>query len=321
MISSSFIVLVVGSGNFGSRWLQGLSKTDVPLSIHVVDPSVGSLINARTRWDDVNSVDSLHTIKFHPTLEKIPKNIDLVIVVTTADVRPGVVASVAKIARVRYWILEKVLAQSLSGIDKIEKAIDCQSLAWVNTSRRRWKWYNDIRCRTETHSPCLGKIWGGVWELGSNVIHYLDLFSWWTGETLVDVITQNLDNKWCKSKTRTQFYTIYGELIANFSGGSSLVFCWDTRTSVMVELNGPNGQWTIDETEGIAVSSYGLTIPGKLEHQSENSAPLIKSILETGQCDLPSLNQSASMHRILISALLDHWNHNMSNKKDFLPIS
>ena len=58
-----------------------------------------------------------------------------------------------------------------------------------------------------------------------------------------------------------------------------------------------------------------------MELQSEMTARIVDSILKTGSCELPSLQESAHIHRIFLSALIFHWNQNFDRKKSFIPIT
>ena len=48
-------VLLVGAGQLGSRYLQGLAKVSIPLEIHVLDISESSLRIAEARWNEVDT--------------------------------------------------------------------------------------------------------------------------------------------------------------------------------------------------------------------------------------------------------------------------
>ena len=83
-------LLLVGAGQLGSRYLQGLAHVDTPLSITVVDPSLESLGVAKSRYrQTVDSIASTvaHKISFEQNLLQIPSCIDICCVVTPANCR------------------------------------------------------------------------------------------------------------------------------------------------------------------------------------------------------------------------------------------
>jgi hypothetical protein len=79
--------------------------------------------------------------------------------------------------------------------------------------------------------------------------------------------------------------------------------------------------WHIKDLEGIALRSDGISIPGRLELQSEMTGKVVESILNTGSCNLTNIKESVAIHVKLINALLEDWNSVMVDKKVKLPIT
>jgi hypothetical protein len=150
---------------------------------------------------------------------------------------------------------------------------------------------------------------GGQWGLACNAIHFLDLVAWWTGETLQEVATGRLRTGWIESK-RQGFMEVSGTLEARFSGGSRAALTADeTGAPVTLALDDGRHEWQISEAAGLARRSDGLQIPGSLPYQSALTGPLVESIVERGRCDLPTLEESAEIHRVFVRAMHLHWQH------------
>lgn len=309
MKKDAHVVLVSGAGQLGSRYLQGLAKSSLPLRIFVQDSSPESLARARLRWDEVRGLNSIHNVSYHADVGALPRAIDVALVSTTADVRPRVVIEIAGHATVRFWVLEKVLAQSQSDIDKIVSSVGSNSGAWVNTPRRVMPWHRQIKAQLGLAVPMTLRVEGGAWGLASNAIHFLDLLAWWSGETLQTVSTERLALHWFASK-RSGILEVSGTLEAKFSGGSSASLTSNESTeSVHAEVADGRQSWQINEVDGSAVRNDGLVLPGWPAYQSELTAPLIESILQGNGCELPTLKESAAMHRVFIDGMLQHWRH------------
>jgi hypothetical protein len=88
-----------------------------------------------------------------------------------------------------------------------------------------------------------------------------------------------------------------------------------------VELKIGLDDWLVDEQNGEATSSNGMSIAGKCEFQSQLTKDLVSLILINGTSNLPTLAQSAAQHRVFIKSLMEHWNLNMDNNLDNLPIT
>ena len=228
-------ILIVGAGQLGSRYLQGLAECANCLDIYVNDISERALRVAKQRWEQVNKPEDLSTVlqginntlqnkvTFLSSNEKIPKQVNIAIIATNADVRSQVVKQIATNCEVHYWILEKVLTQSEKALDEILTMTKKSSGVWTNIPRRMMVWHQQIynQLRYERPLKITGK--GSLWGLACNGIHYLDLVSWWTGEKLIKIDTSKLDPQWIESK-RKGFFEITGEITAIFSNLFSVEF-------------------------------------------------------------------------------------------------
>lgn len=312
-------ILLVGAGQLGSRYLQGFAACKFPLQIFVQDIHPDSLARSEERWSEVAGDQSRHKISFHASLSRVPKEIDLAIVATTAEVRPRLVQEIVRGSSVRYWILEKVLAQSEVGVDSILAAINGK--AWVNTVRRAMPWHQMIKAQLGLGSPVTMDLRGGLWGLACNAVHLLDLLAWWSGEKLQYVNTGRLDSNWFESK-RAGNWEVSGTLEALFSGGS--------RASLTATGGGPVGEihvtdgvlsWIIDESLGVARRSDGLELDGRMMFQSELTAGIVDTILTSGTCDLPTLKESAELHRVFIRGMQEHWQQAGNPQATVVPIT
>lgn len=315
----AYSVLISGAGQLGSRYLQGLAKCRLPLDIFVHDVRQESLDRARQRWNEVQGRGP-HSVSFQVVLDALPRRFDLAIVATTADVRPGAAARIASHASVRFWVLEKVLAQGESGVDELMRQVG-SSGAWVNTPRRAMPWYREIKSRLAPGSPLTLDVRGGPWGLACNAVHFLDLLAWLTGERLESVSTAGLAPEWLEGK-RPGFMEVYGTLDARYSGGSRAILgALPDEAPFSMTVGASRDAWQINEAAGTARRSDGTEIPGRLAYQSEMTAALVDSLLDDGRCDLPALGESAAMHCVFLRSLLEHWRRAGHPAADCVPIT
>ena len=314
-------VLLSGAGTLGSRRLQGLARCAVPLDIHVHDIFPDSLRTSQARWNDVENLNVDHQVFLHNNFEALPLKVDIAVIATTANVRHEVVAEIVSRCSVKYWILEKVLACSEENLDQILTRIGDLKNAWVNTPRRSLPWHSEIKAALCKGQVMTMKVEGGAWGLGCNSIHFLDMFAWWTGETLMEIETNGLDTNWIQAK-RAGNMEVMGTLGARFSGGSRVqLTAQPGNVYYNFELNDGSYIWHIDEVGGTCLRSDGLSIPGHIPYQSEVTGELIELLVKRGTCQLPSLEVSAQMHRVYLYALLKHWQHNVNSATKVLPIT
>lgn len=321
MSHAAATILISGAGQLGSRYLQGLAKCRMPLRIYVQDIYEESLGRAEQRWDEALGPETHHDASFHASFESLPSQLDVAIVATTADVRPRVVENIANLSAVRFWVLEKVLAQNETGLDQIVAHLRGASGAWVNTPRRMMTWHRQIKANLGMGRPVKLSVEGGGWGMACNAVHLLDLLAWWADEKLLDVETNRLDPHWFESK-RPGNWEVMGTLEARFSGGShALLSARRGDDFPMLKVSDGHLTWLINEAEGRARRSDGIEIPGRNAYQSEMSAGLVESILGTGACDLPTLEESTALHRVLIHAMLEHWRRAGGSDASFVPIT
>ena len=193
--------------------------------------------------------------------------------------------------------------------------------AWVNTSRRIIKWHHKLYDVFANYGSVKVYVGNNEWGLACNSIHFLDLVSWWSGEKLVSVDTSCLDSTWFESK-RPGFFEITGILKAKYSCGSELIL--ESRANgerILIHVNNLEGQWIIDEKNGIASGPNGKTIHGRIENQSEMTARLVEKILKNGQCELPCFEESAQTHLIFLQSMLEHWNKIQNKNDSIFPIT
>lgn len=314
-------ILIAGAGRLGSCYLRGLASCRIPLRIYVQHTHEISLGRAEQCWNEVLGPETRHDASFHTSFESLPRQLDIAIVATTADIRPQVVGKIASHTNVEYWLLEKVLAQSESGIDKIMSYIANASNAWVNTPRRMMPWHQLIKSQLCLNHPMTMKVEGGAWGLACNTIHFFDLFAWWTGEALQNICADRLDPHWFKGK-RQDSWEVSGTLESRFSGGSHMLLTSrENEDCASLEVSDGNLLWLIKEAEGSAIRSDGIKIPGRIILQSEMSASLVESILESSCCNLPTLEESAALHRVFIRSMLEHWKRDGNHSATFVPIT
>ena len=311
-------VLIAGAGQLGSRYLQGLSRYMKPLNIWVYDISPDSLERARQRWEQCEG--QLHPVVYIKDLADIPAKIDMAFVTTNSDVRPAIVKNIAQIASVRYWILEKVLARRISDLYDLVGATSGSAGVWVNTPMYLWPLYRALRDNSPVGRPIHARF-SGMYGLACNAIHYIDYVSRWNQGRITAVETSALNGGWVPGK-RTGFFESEGEIVVNFSDGSTLFISGSTKTETYrVEIRIDDDIWQVDEEKGLAQTSGGKIISGSILRQSELIAPLLDEIFTSGSCDLPTLELSVAQHEPLLKSLMAHWNANMPEKLDYVPIT
>jgi hypothetical protein len=295
-------ILIVGTGQLGSRYLQGLGRYNQPLDIWINDPSPTAIRVALERWSEVFEGASNHRVEVMTGEKHTPLEFDIVIISTNADIRPKVVRDINKTFRVQNWILEKVLAQSVNDVDAIVETIgECP--AWVNTPMHLWSLYSNLRLALTPGKPIHAVI-ENFEGLACNSIHFIDYIARTVGSKVSKIESSWPDCTWVEAKRRG-YMELNGRIDVNFSDGSSLVLIGnrDAPYHYITRISCGDETWEVNGEKEVALSNTARRISGRLEFQSQITAGIVESIFKTGTCKLPTLEESASQHRPLLAEL------------------
>ena len=172
MKNETYKIALIGAGQLGSRYLQGIVISDIDIELYIVDPSNDSIRICHKRILEAKPAFNIANIINLNQVTSLPKNIDLAIIATTADVRWKVINELFKQDRkINYAILEKVLFQKELEYSKCEALLKEKNvISWVNCPRRIMPIYEDLKNDISEDLREV-KVTGTNWGLISNTIH------------------------------------------------------------------------------------------------------------------------------------------------------
>ena len=301
-------IVLIGAGNIGSRYLQGLAKLNFNAEIIVFDISKKALEIAEDMVKDTKNTYPI-TYKFINSFNKISGDFDLAIISTTSSKRVEIIKDLKSNYKVDAWILEKVLAQSIEELNEIIHHLDFSSKVWVNTPRRIMPWYKNIKDNLNKSGTVYDvEITGGGWGLACNSIHFIDVFSW-INESKVKSVYSNEIKSWFPSK-RNNYFEAIGSIKIIFNNESSLkLFCKEEEEEIKISINTTKGRWNIYEEQGIAFGPNKEILKGEIVYQSAMTSHLVEEIITTGKCNLPNISESTTIHIKMIESFLNSWNN------------
>ena len=271
---------VVGTGQLGRRHLEALARLSGPARVWAWDPFPAALGEARKAWDAAAPGPGLSA----DFSGRFPEKLDAVIVATDAASREAAVGKLLDASAVRFLVLEKVLFQEASALDRVgARLAKAGTKAWVNCPRRMWPLYKDRRVK----GPLSLKVTGAGWGLATNAVHYLDLAAHLTGFSGFSVDLSGL-TKEAESK-RPGFVEFFGTLRASGGGHSVSLSCEDGPKASRVEINGE------------AVDEKGSPLQSRLTKE------LVEDLLAKGTCGLATYAESSAVHRPYLEALAARW--------------
>lgn len=314
-------VAIIGAGQLGSRHLQGLKGAASPLSISVVDSSEESLKVAKERYEAIPAVGE-KSANFYDNLQKLPEDLDLVIVATGSKPRAAIVKSLLSVSKVKNLVLEKVLFPKLSDYAEIEKLLDDNGVnCWVNCPRRMFGMYQQIAQMIDKSNPINMISASENWGLCCNGIHIIDIFMYLTGEASYSIDVSKLNTEIENSK-RPGYIEMTGTITITTPTGNKLTLISENgfhgekgkfiqNGSLDIFIDEGKGYWRVNDKE----------IAYKMPYQSQLSGLLADGVLISGNCALTPYKLSASYHKPFIASLLQAYNKITGENVDLLPIT
>ncbi|WP_286239896.1 Gfo/Idh/MocA family oxidoreductase [Neptuniibacter halophilus] len=295
-------ILIVGVGQLGSRHLQALSKLDNRHNIYIVDTCKQAIKVAIGRYSEVAGEKSanLHVSETMKDLEGI--KVEVAIIATSAAVRLEVIKILIKYVDVKNLVLEKVLFQSTEQLYEAQQLIKTKGIkSWVNCPRRMYSLYKGLH---DELSGCRSiEVTGVNWGLACNIIHFIDLWHYFT--CFNDYSLGFYDLKIIDSKrggykeligsgrasSDCSVYELYFDCKQddNLSPSVSIKFIMDDRELI---INETLGEMIWVDKKGVENTKQEFNLP----YQSNLTDLLVKSIYDGGTCELISFEDSVVLH-------------------------
>ncbi len=306
-------IVLIGAGQLGSRHLQGLAKSNIEISIEVVELFEKSREVAKQRYEEIEHNSKISSIDFFESIDQLSDEIDIAIIATNADVRSKIIKELFSKKQVKNLILEKVLFQTLEEYMEIEKLLEETSAkCWVNHPRRMYPFYQSLKNEIKDSEQISYMVQGGAWGLGCNGLHFIDHLAFLSDNAELKIDNDFLHphiyeakranyvefNGLLKGRIGNHIFTLYSD---KEHVPTSITITTDTLTAFIDEASGyariarKNNDWKWEESKQKIIY-----------FQSELTNILIEKIITTRSCELPDYNEAMRLHIPFIQALLAH---------------
>lgn len=319
-------VAIIGSGQLGSRHLQGIKTANCELSIEVVDSSIESLKVAEKRYSEILGNQYAKCIRFLSSIDELTDDLDIVIIATSSSPRFSITNELIKKKKVRNIVFEKVLFQNKEYFHKINTLLISNNIkSWVNCPRRMYDFYNTIKEILSNEDKIIFTVSGGEWGLGCNSIHFIDIFSYLTGQTEYTLLNNGLNKKVYSSK-RDGYVEFCGVLSGFTKRGDIFNFISqeNTFTTPLILIESQNMKFFIDESSGFMTSfienKWDIKII-QVPYQSQLTGQVIENILSNENTKLTTYKESMKLHLPFISSLSDFYNSVTGDNTKNCPIT
>jgi predicted dehydrogenase len=317
---------IIGAGQLGSRHLQAFATVDFPISIQVVDPSSQSLKMAKERFEQMPNNQNVNSVRFLSAVNDLEGQLDFCIIASNANVRMSILKELFENGGAKNLLLEKVLFQSVEGLKEASDLLKKHNArAWVNCNKRLFPIYQRVKELLQDTTKISYLVDGGDWGLGSNAIHFLDQVQWLTGSPFESVDNSELDYETFDSK-RKGFKEFFGTLKGRCVNGSEMILTSQKESQIpwAVTITAGSMQVKAQETSGILkVTKDGESIEETFlpVYQSNLTQKVAKSVLQEGNSELATYEESASVHHLLLKSFLNHLDRVTEEKNIICPIT
>ena len=306
-------VLLVGCGELGSRHLQAVAALPQVRQVEVVDRRPEALALGRERLSGVADRSPSTEVRWLASLEEAAPEGDLCIVATQAHGRCQLVRQIVEQTGYRAFLLEKIVGQSVREIEDLDLVLAArEGRAWVNLKTRAYPIHQQIKAKLEPGDPILFHSMGGNHGLANNGVHTADLFVFYDEASSIEPVGIAIDPALHPSKRGSDLFDLSGTLQGRTAKGSHFVLSYasDHAQSDQITITTPRYRAIVDHMHRWAVESDASTgwawRPVPFEGNilvSAMTKTFVADMLNSGRCQLPSLQESLVAHRFILGAL------------------
>ena len=288
-------ILIVGFGNMGCRHTQSLINSNVDQNYFVLEPNKEIFIKNVER---INC--SVDQFEWFDDIKNIPKNIEFAIIATSAEPRFGLMKSLIYNG-VKKFLLEKIVFQSKEQFEVIISLLEENGcVAYCDFVNRYYKHYVDIKDGLVQNKPITMFVSGGDIRLGSNALHYVDLFEYLTGHQS-KISHDNLKENKNVSEKGKIYRELLGQLVLSTSNGDLLIISAneDKPYSTEIIINQESQCHILNEQTKNYISfekNTGLDVKDSNVLFSSQLTNTIYNEIINGTTLLPSVKQTKNCH-------------------------
>jgi hypothetical protein len=228
------------------------------------------------------------------------------------------------------FLIEKMVAQSRESYRHLVNEFKRHSgKGWVNTVRRCFSAYHEIKKMLAGNNAVSLSVDGGNWGLGSNAIHFVDLFEYLSGSPCQELEGKYLDNGICPSHRSPKLCEFSGTIIgtSDNNGVLKITFAKSHMAPVVLTIAGQNCRFIVDEGKEKAWAAKKSEnwewreFPFHMVFTSQLTASIAKGIFSKDTCDLPTLEESQNPHSLVFKVLNSHIQKLKGTRPKLCPIT
>lgn len=319
-------ICIIGCGNVGSRHLQAIAKLPYPIDVKIIEPNMSAQELGRKRLEEIEFNKETHRFSWYKTIDHLKERSDLTIVATTSIGRVDLIISLLELGHDRF-LVEKMVCQSKKEYEKLLSEINkYKAKGWVNTNPRCFRSYQTLKDYFEGSEIMHFSVTASnISSLGTNTIHYMDLFSYFVNDYNIKINGKLLFDKVFPNKRGEQLVEFAGTVVGSTKIGStiSLTFLPAVKLPTIVNIVGIDKHVMIDETNQKCCDLVNTNNEFDFiyEHASTITTKISNDILEKDSCCLTTLNDSQILHQEIFEMFNSHIKKITNKEPELCPIT
>lgn len=321
-------IAIVGCGNIGSRHLQAVAKLPVPCSVQIVEPSEAARRLAKSRLAEVPHAKRGNDFKWNSSVQELKGEFDLSIVATSSAGRVEIINQLLELGHLRF-LVEKMVCQSAREYRSLIKRLySFGAKGWVNTPRRYYDSYQKLKPHFRSDASIHISVLAGNEGLGSNAIHFIDLFLWFCNKKKLKLNGALLDRQLFPNKRGSDLLEFAGTITGASAGGSSLNISFLTQElemPLLVTITSRKTCMIINESAqemlNLGPKDRASREGFRNENVSDTTTKIANDILSRDDCLLATLKDSYSAHAELFRIFNTHIRKMTKEARELCPIT
>ncbi|MHA7646443.1 Gfo/Idh/MocA family oxidoreductase [Nitrosopumilus sp. S4] len=320
-------ICLVGCGNVGSRHLQAIAKLDFEIDVDIVEPIKDAIEMGKKRLDEIKYNDATHKFSWYKNIQELKDKPDLTIVATIATGRANMLCKLADMGHSRF-LIEKMVCQSNKEYENILTKFHQKNIkAWINTNPRCFSSYQKLKeFFGDSKKIHFSVTASNVSALGTNAVHYMDLFSYFIDDYKIIMNGEMLIHKIFPNKRGSDLMEFAGMITGKGTNDStiSMSFLPFENLPTIVNIIGNGKHLLIDETNEKVldmVNHENKKFSFTFEHASSITTKISKDILDKDSCGLTTLENSYILHKEIFRIFNKHITKITGKKMELCPIT
>jgi hypothetical protein len=279
-------ICIVGVGNIGMRYYQGILKKFPQAEMLLVDKDL--------RLQELKKL-CVGNVEYFSSTDELNMPIDLIVVATSCQSRLSIYKQ-CLLLKPRYIILEKYLFKS-----RLEFNASL-SLEKIPTFVNQWMYGSHSFDGLFDVDASVVEVQGANWGLACNAVHWIDLLKKYLGIRDLTVGAQSVINEVFASK-RPGYDEVQGRWFFEDRSSEksfSLIDCHSGHAARGLRITVDQKEYHFDYS---AITKDGVIV-SRFPYFSEQIGGIVEDLFGSGSCCLPTLEESVSQH-LLVEDILD----------------